>query len=90
MTPLLALVACGEVPAKWTIAGAALVLIGLVLRYFVMPLVGGTPEVEEVPNPLKSEVRERAGCPAMMAAQPRVASSDTVRDAAFARLSRGT
>ena len=31
----------GEVPAMWTIAGASLILTGLVLRYVVLGLLAG-------------------------------------------------
>ena len=36
LLPLWVLLVWGEVPAWWTVAGAALILAGLLLRYFVL------------------------------------------------------
>jgi len=40
LTPVWVYLAWGKVPARWTIAGAGLILAGLILRYVVLELRG--------------------------------------------------
>ena len=48
LTPFWAFAARGETPAAWTVAGATLILVGLVLRYFVMSLLDSKSGAEQI------------------------------------------